>query len=86
MMSTRDGKSRDALHLVTITVGVHLPVVASRDDVLDRYQLQLCSAIDTRRIAHRLRFSNRFVDESENIGRKQQMTRLVALNNLFALQ
>lgn len=35
---------------------------------------------------HRLRFSNRCVEESENIGRKQQITRLMALNNLFALQ
>ncbi|RMC12878.1 hypothetical protein DUI87_10403 [Hirundo rustica rustica] len=85
MVPTKCGKSRDALCLATITVGVHLPVVASRHDVLDPYQLQLCSAIDTRRIVHRLRFSNRSVEESENIDRKQQMTRLVALSNLFAL-
>lgn len=85
MMPTKCGKSRDALHLEIVTVGLHLPVVASRDDVLDPYQLQLCSAINTGRIVHRLRFSSTSVEESENIDRKQQIARLVALNNLFAL-
>lgn len=67
MMPTNCGKSKGALHLATITVGVHLFVVASRDDVLDPYQLQLCSAVDTRTIVHRLKFSNRSLEESENI-------------------
>lgn len=84
-MPTKCEKSRDALHLATITVGVHLPVVASRDDVLDPYQLQLCFAIDMRKIVHRLRFSNRSVEESENTDRKQLISGLVSLNNLFAL-
>lgn len=85
MMPTKCGKSRDALHLATVTVGVHLPVVASRDDVLDPYQLQLCSATDMRRIVYSPGFSNGCVEESENTDRIQQMNRLVALNNLFAL-
>lgn len=51
MMPTKCEKSRDALHLATVTVGLHLPVVASRDDMLDHYQLQLCSAIDTRKLS-----------------------------------
>lgn len=84
MMSTKCGKSRDALHLATITEGVHLPVVTNRDDALDPYQLQFCSAINMR-IVHRLRFSNRSVKESENIDRKQQMMRLAVANNFFAL-
>lgn len=83
MMPTKCGKSRDALHLATVTVGVHLPVVASRDDVLDPFQL--CSAIDMSRIVHSPGFSNGSVEESENTDRIQQMNRLVALNNLFAL-
>lgn len=65
-MPTKCEKSGDALHLASITAGAHLPVVVSRADMLDPYQLQLCPAMEMRRIVHGSAFSNRSVKEPEN--------------------
>lgn len=75
-MPTKCGKSGDALHLASITEGAHLPMVASRADVLDPYQLQLCPAVEMR-IVHRLGFSNRSVKEPKNTDYTTENSKLV---------
>lgn len=76
-MPTKCGESGDALHLASITEGAHLPMVASRADVLDPYQLQLCPAVEMRRIVHRLEFSSRFGKEPKNTDYTTENSKLV---------
>lgn len=65
-MATKCEKGGGALHLLSISAGAHLSVVASRPERLHPWQFQLCLALETRKIVHGSGFSNKSMKEPKN--------------------